>query len=97
MLTNGENSQQNQKLQATGLANYFSDVFVSSEIGFINHSPKYSFTRARSLVLVPNPALMWGTIWTLTHAEAPLQGLRVFGVFGSIGGAQLKPEMVAFG
>jgi putative hydrolase of the HAD superfamily len=39
VLTNGDLEQQTQKLQATGLAPYFRDIFASSEIGFSKPHP----------------------------------------------------------
>ena len=53
VLTNGENSQQKQKLQATGLATNFSDVFVSSEVGFVKPQPEVFLYACKQLGIGP--------------------------------------------
>jgi putative hydrolase of the HAD superfamily len=40
VLTNGELSQQTQKLRMAGLADYFCGIFASSEIGFAKPQPE---------------------------------------------------------
>ena len=60
VLTNGDLEQQTQKLQATGLASHFRNIFASSEIGSAKPHPDAFLTSCRLLRLDPKRCVYVG-------------------------------------
>jgi putative hydrolase of the HAD superfamily len=74
VLSNGDQAQQTQKLQRCGLADYFSRIFTSSEIGCAKPAQEAFLRACRRLGIPPRHCVYVGTAWRRTLALVLQQG-----------------------
>jgi putative hydrolase of the HAD superfamily len=75
VLTNGDLEQQTQKLQATGLASHFRNIFASSEIGSAKPHPHAFLTSCWLLGLDPKRCVYVGDSLDIDVRGSSLAGL----------------------
>lgn len=76
LATNGASDLQRQKLETSGLAGYFDDVLVSSDIGFAKPHPRFFEHALRLADAGPDQTLMVGDNLTKEVAGAQEAGIR---------------------
>lgn len=60
IITNGDSNQQRKKIAYTGLNQYFSDIFISSEVGFSKPEKEIFQTACKKINLNPENCIMIG-------------------------------------